>query len=273
MPGGGPIESLRISISKPQLGTCSLVCRYWAKLCRPHMFRTLRLRSRDDLYRFVQFTDAPSLVTPSLADCVRFIKVKHTSHSTEPWLHLIRAVITARPNIFLNPGVKLYLKDDETGPSESKRSRRPLYTSLPRAVPGAMYLFYSIKLRNVRFEYVDDLLRLFRDCSSAAWIECSHAVFNQSPPSLSSMNIRPRSSEKLSSLPGHASARISHSGGPEFEIGLMLALALSCSRGFVLRLQESAANMRAIALAVAPVEYCGGGCTIDAGSQWMECGE
>ncbi|KIP03938.1 hypothetical protein PHLGIDRAFT_15542 [Phlebiopsis gigantea 11061_1 CR5-6] len=70
-------DSLEFSLRlfKRQLGTLSLVCRYWAKRVRPQIFNPISIPFRKDLDQLLEFLDYNGLVKPS------------TGPWATPWLH------------------------------------------------------------------------------------------------------------------------------------------------------------------------------------------
>lgn len=48
-----------VAANKRELGTCSLVNRYWARMCQPRVFNNITLRCAQDIYTLLSLLDNP----------------------------------------------------------------------------------------------------------------------------------------------------------------------------------------------------------------------
>lgn len=255
MRGGSPRESRTVKMGGKQLGACSLVCRYWAKLCRPHVFAKLILRSREDFERFLELVDRPSVVSPSVTDCLRSIEVEQNDTGAMPWLHLLRTALLARPDIKFNRGIELHLGG--TG-NDSLYAPRSLSMSLPKTLPGVTFPFALVTLKDLRFKRLSDFLRLIHDFTVAEFISCYRLQLDEPLPDLTLTTTRPRQRNVLSGEPSFSSIRMRGIGDAEFEVGLMLMIGCSICSHTAAFFREWARRMRMLALAVIPANYSGG---------------
>ena len=86
----GPFVKSTINLNgevKHVLSRWSLTCRYWAKHCRPYLFRRLALRSREDAMAFCQIIRSTVDGTP-VGTHVRELML-HMKWSDPPWVQLI----------------------------------------------------------------------------------------------------------------------------------------------------------------------------------------
>ena len=178
-------EQYQIKASKKHLGTLSLTCRYWARLCRPHMFRHLTLRNRDDLNQFVWFIQAPSLVQPCLYDCSPHLTLELSGTWPAPWLHRTHAaflggdVTTDTVAKYFEILLALQSTSVEGSQDEAvKYAPRSLSTGLPRTLPGSMFPFNFIGLRDMRFRSIADVLRLIDSLPDLLLIRCTRVTFD-----------------------------------------------------------------------------------------------
>ena len=78
-------------LRKRQLGILTLVCRYWAKRVRPHIFNTILIASQTGLEQLLEFPDCDSFVIPSISECFHVLRVLQTGPWAAPWLHHIQS--------------------------------------------------------------------------------------------------------------------------------------------------------------------------------------
>lgn len=135
---------------KKWLRVFCLVCRYWAQICRPVMFRTLALRNGSDLDTLVALLSSPVPVVPRLADCIVNIEVAHTGPWDKPWVHrMFRIQQYATHKL----DIRMKISTLRDPPIASLWS-----AVLPRALPGSAFLFSTLNLAGVRFQNVGNLV-------------------------------------------------------------------------------------------------------------------
>ncbi|KIP06723.1 hypothetical protein PHLGIDRAFT_35835, partial [Phlebiopsis gigantea 11061_1 CR5-6] len=151
-------------MNKRELGLCSLVCRLWARRCRPYMLQSLSLHSLADFHYLLHLVDSAQAIVlvPPLAECISYIGIVFTGSWTVPWFHRIRQELMGR-NIDLDPdNISLELEraclpHAEGSPAYAPRS---LSTSLPRTLPRSVFAHSVCLLTELHFRAPDDLLRL-----------------------------------------------------------------------------------------------------------------
>jgi hypothetical protein len=143
------------------LGACALTCSYWAKTCRPKIFRRVRLRSIEDVRRLSSLVlHTPQSFPPAvlLIKCLLVVQ----SLDDQPWLHTLR----------LQPSLGLIIPDAHVefnivGPNDGNGYAGPatfshLATGLPRSLPPVCYLCDSLMLENLSLQPIHELRRLLR---------------------------------------------------------------------------------------------------------------
>lgn len=170
-----------VPMNKQHLGICSLVCRFWAQWCRPHIFYSITLRSAEDFEQLVQLMDTPSKVLPSIRQCLVKLIVIRRGACDAPYLHLI-----ARHWEHLVDFEMLPVNSSSPLSSDSIADYAPhsMSVGLPRTLPGSMYPLYSITLSDLRFRNTGDVLKLIRNLYDLTKLECTKLRFDNVSPVL-----------------------------------------------------------------------------------------
>ena len=82
-----------IPVTKHELATFALVCRSWAKLCQKKIFKSVVLRSREDLFELLSLAGRHG-------SCIdRYIRrlVLEPRADSPPWIHLVCSYAGANP--------------------------------------------------------------------------------------------------------------------------------------------------------------------------------
>ena len=128
---------------KRHLSLLGRICRYWARLCRPNLFRSITLRNPDDVKHFREILDAPAVLgLQPVASMVVAVKAK-VAHKDPPWIHL--AMFLLDHKLRSDSGMEVELL-----PS-AKNTWRTLHPSLPRAVPGPRNPITTLLLDGLHF--------------------------------------------------------------------------------------------------------------------------
>lgn len=164
--------------AKRGIAACSLVCRYWAEMLRPLLFKELRLRSNADIAFLVEVMQCP-LSRPGrpLGNCImklRFSSVEDWSMSSVN--HLSRILkLCGRPFNSL-----LYLDIENRQASSSSRGTISQtympFSPFPRR-PPTVPQFTSISLYNVQLQRQMDLVSLLDNCPSTRVFELQKVTF------------------------------------------------------------------------------------------------
>ena len=72
-------------VSKGELGSFALVCRFWADICLPMIFEKITLRSKYDWTDFITMASSPH---SNFRRYTRYLKIEFTV-PCEPFAHLI----------------------------------------------------------------------------------------------------------------------------------------------------------------------------------------
>ena len=74
-----------LRLTKRQLSSCSLTCKYWARRCRPLLFISITLATRDDALTLLEFMHRPSCYAAAWTETLHL----HQREPSYPWTHLI----------------------------------------------------------------------------------------------------------------------------------------------------------------------------------------
>lgn len=180
-----PPERYKVRVSKTHLGTLSLACRYWARLCRPHMFQHLTLRNHEDLNQFIQFIHAPSVVQPSIRGCSEHITLLQSGAWPAPWFHRTHGALLGG-NVtpcdvakYFDILVVLEQASVAVSPDNAVHyAPHSFSVGLPRTVPGSMFPFYFLGLHDMRFRSIADVLRLIDNLPDLRLLKCTRLQFS-----------------------------------------------------------------------------------------------
>ncbi|EKM54176.1 uncharacterized protein PHACADRAFT_196606 [Phanerochaete carnosa HHB-10118-sp] len=173
---------LIVHASKRELAELCLVARYWAKIIRPLLFHDIYIRSRASLDRYFAFTESPVRLEPRLEACLR----KTTVEFTGPWSGYWACLSWRNSPIALSmPGTAVFVLREGYVPDilSSPRSKagyapRSWWIGLPRSLPFGTVRFSELKLVDVRFKHVADLLSLANDVQGLRTLDCRKVKFD-----------------------------------------------------------------------------------------------
>ena len=170
-----------VEVDRHELGTLSLICRYWAKRTRPHLFRQTTIRSLSDLNSLIQIIQHTAISDlPPVIDCLRIVNVLQSGAWSLPWLHHVYSRLSELTIHHLS--LSLFLDDtyvirDSSNPDSTRFAPRSLSTHLPRTIPGDSYHFQTLELSNLRFRRVADLLSLLHHATIVQNVACRNVQF------------------------------------------------------------------------------------------------
>lgn len=145
------------------LADCSLVCLHWASRCRPRLFSSLILRTRQhmrtltDLARFNWHTRVPPM-----SRYVRKIALdvgwddRSWVHHVYPLIKLMGAHVKLTGLCLANPRTEVPLK-------ENCVARGSMYATLPRSLPSCYYTFTTLEVNDTHFAQLSCLDRLIAE--------------------------------------------------------------------------------------------------------------
>lgn len=169
---------------KHDLSVIALTCRYWAGYCRPPLFRSLRLQSREDVYELEQLLTQSNVTLGKVAPISRHILSIMVAplQETQPWIHLVSSLLLPK----LSHDTQLFLGLE--GPrfvSEAKHPIHSIHHNLPKTLPAVYSLFHSLHISDIHFRCVTDFTRLLNELTHLRRLHCMRLTWsNPSPPTL-----------------------------------------------------------------------------------------
>lgn len=135
--------------------SCSLVCLYWANLCREYLFSdwTLVIKSLAEFLTLESYAAGGCTRLVQLHRFIRRFKVEQTWDSAA-WCYRIHKsclIQSGETHLFLSGPVPSHL------PRSAYRSP---HWSLPRSLPSCYLPFPNVTLRDIQFPCLSDLLAL-----------------------------------------------------------------------------------------------------------------
>lgn len=197
------------------LGDLSLVCRYWAQVCRPAMFKVLTLRSGNDLDNLILLlsSSTPIPQVPPMADCLECIQTVQKGPWKSPWVHRI-------------PSIQRYTTHELDIRVQVQGVKDPVTDGLwnaliPRTLPPSLFLLRALDISDVRFRRVDDFLSTVRDLPNLEQLECWSISFDhESIPRRRAFRRRYQASQPVRGL----EVSVNECKGPQMEKELMFTL-------------------------------------------------
>lgn len=136
-----------LHLSNRELGNCSLICRYWAKILRPEMFRRLVLGTSEDGRLLHSFVESP--VSPELAigPFVWYVKIE-CNLADHPWLHL---VLMSRAKFVNTNEIHVEIFDTSLNSGSPPILARSIHHFLPHPLPPSITRVKTLHLRGLSF--------------------------------------------------------------------------------------------------------------------------
>lgn len=146
--------------AKAPFSLCGRVCRYWARICRPKLFETIKLRSAEDMLQFATMLKAPPLDQLDPIASLVFCIDAFSDGKAAPWLHqgpnqVLSRLHTKNPVYNVNFGVS-FTPSTVGGP----KTLSSLYPCLPRSLPTSYWGPTHLHLSGVHFRRGAELCRL-----------------------------------------------------------------------------------------------------------------
>lgn len=167
-----------LMLNKRDLGRCSLVCQYWARILRKKIFRTLTITSRAEAETLLSFVTRPLVHKHSIARLIRGLTLKQNIHDY-PWIH--RILFSTRHIVGL-ANISITVEADAARSTQASAIPRPLRTilpQLPRTLPPSTLLVPHVTyctIRNATFSHVGDINAILRSllmATSDDWVRRS----------------------------------------------------------------------------------------------------
>lgn len=146
-------RDLWVKVQKRDLNTCALVCRHWARICRPVIFRALNLRDRNDVVSLISFVQSPISIIRDYLHTIRLMP----NAEDRPWVHLLS---TSLYPLLLPYQVMLISLTLEGPLSSSLPSIRTIHPMLPRSPASLSTRIAYLALRNIHFSRINSLMHL-----------------------------------------------------------------------------------------------------------------
>ncbi|PSR90698.1 hypothetical protein PHLCEN_2v4847 [Hermanssonia centrifuga] len=171
-----------VEITKHELASCSLTCRYWARQCRPSIFGRIKLLSRADVLTLLSFLESPR---SNIAPHIRYVSVeqKESREPYEPWIHLFVALVHKLPHVRWD----LTLIDITSPPRP--QSLRSIYRGLPRPLPSPSSLV-ALQITNYHLRAFTHLVRLVASLPSLEQLSCTRLSWDSDPVEFSRISNR-----------------------------------------------------------------------------------
>ena len=160
------IAAIVEEIRSPSLAQCALVCRHWAAVLQPEIFKTVVIRHTEDSVTFLGF------LRPAFSNLRNFrvlhFRLHHSFHSP-PFLH---AVMSAIPKLLPRTNsedVVLEFKGPlQNGLSTMRSVHCQLARQLPRETSSGIQI---LKLADVRFHHFGHLIQVLYELPSLETLE------------------------------------------------------------------------------------------------------
>lgn len=150
---GGQLPFSELHDAKRIFSSCSLVCKYWCKLCRCGVFESIELRSRGDVASLLALVKAapPCIGLDPVSSHIQILSIHYDiSQDRTPWLHHIGLYCTSllKGVSFFNLVIRgrPYL-----GATKDQFHSFRTDSALPRSLPSRLLPYTHITLRQVRF--------------------------------------------------------------------------------------------------------------------------
>ena len=188
-----------VAVSKRTLGTCALVCRYFARMCRPRLFHGILLKHHTDLLGCVTLLDASRPTLTSISVYIRKVMVEPSANN-RPWLHLLKTDLLHR--LSRSVIIHLLIRDPFFYAGLSPRT---LQQGLPHSIPRSLSSLSSLTLSSLHFENGRECIRLIIELPMITSLRLENVTWDI-PPELSTFRRVHKSIDYIRVL--EASARL-----------------------------------------------------------------
>lgn len=160
-----------VRAEKHELASCSFVCRFWAFICQSKIFRTIALRSREDVYQLSKFTESP---VSRVAQYIYFLDIPPQVYpfAPAPWIHLLSLLDRNR---LVHLGT---ISIDLAGPVPGPHHIRSIHAALPKCPPTFSSFIMNLDLRDVHFRSFSHLVHLVSELHSLSDLRCDAVTWS-----------------------------------------------------------------------------------------------
>jgi hypothetical protein len=148
-------------LSKRELSSCSLVCRYWGKSCRQPIFDRLTLRTRRDASLLISFVKADTGVF-NIEQYLGWLELEQSSSDCTWAHHIIFLLLSSSALKRRPPTLTLTIRGDHTeidGEARTLYPCRRLFGDLPKPLLSSSTHLAYIVLTDLHFKNISDVLR------------------------------------------------------------------------------------------------------------------
>ena len=175
-------DSFRDRLTRRQVSSCSLTCRYWSDNCRQILFRDLTLTSLDDARTLITFVKTPG---SNIKSWLRFLTLIQTEPSV-PWTHLIYMHL-----LHVLPRSLVLTHQLKSGPSTGPLRIRSLHYAIPRQIPGLFLRCSELHITDLHFRSFLDLIELIGKMKGLVILRCQNLTWEE-PPRAAAPELRRR---------------------------------------------------------------------------------
>ncbi|KAJ3559788.1 hypothetical protein NM688_g126 [Phlebia brevispora] len=163
-----------IEMTVRELGWLSLVCRHWAGILRPRIFSAITLRSRNDVDTLLSFTRNPR---SDISKYIQFVYLSQplTQYPYVPWTHTVSV-----RDIRDLKGDHIIVQMTLNGPLPAGKTTKGISEMLPRYIPCSFRGIRRLKLCNLHFKKVGDLVHIPRELPSLELMFCEDVTWDPS---------------------------------------------------------------------------------------------
>lgn len=159
--------------AKRNMGLCSLTCWYWARRCRPLLFRELRLSCREDAVTLLDLARKGGIRT-----WIRFLVLLQKEPSC-PWTHNIYIQFQdVIPDLL---EITHILEWQATDTPRTASNTRSLHPSVPRSLPAAFYRCNHVQLVNLHLRSPSNLFDLAGKLNMCTSLHCKDISWSATP--------------------------------------------------------------------------------------------
>lgn len=136
------------TLTKRELGRCSLVCHHWATMCRPYIFRRLTIRSREDTQAFLALVRGSEDKRDSVFHYVDHVVLEEdigVQNRQPPWAYLL--FLSEIPPILVTLKIK----------AASPNATFTVSSVLPKTIPSTVMRCRDVEVEDCRCESFADI--------------------------------------------------------------------------------------------------------------------
>lgn len=176
------------TVTKRDIGSFVLVCRWWAVRWRRHFFETAKLKNEKDVHTLVELLRFETPYIPSMRTYIKKLFISHTQPKAKPdkwlpWLHTVYMLLH-KPLLRKSPALTICmeLRDIPYGFDPTSKVKRTVHHIFPQPTPTLHPRCHDLELTSLRFISILDVSRLLQKLPVSRSLKLTDVLWESTRP-------------------------------------------------------------------------------------------